>query len=233
MENMNKKAIGILGGMGPEASSYLYKTLIGLSIKYFGAKNNDDFPEIIVYSIPVPDFISNRSERKMALKMLKRNIVQSNNFNILYFAIACNTAHILIGELQAVSRAPFLSMIDEVVRQIEKDTINKVGLLATPSTIKYGLYQKALKRKKIDTIIPNKKEQNFIEKVVRNVLRGKKLAQDKKKLLLIGNSLKQRGARGIILGCTELPLIFPKKYILPVYDSVEILAMALLKKYYE
>ena len=56
---MNKnKALFIIGGMGPEASGYLYNTLINLAIKKFGARNNDDFPEIILHSIPVPDFIS-------------------------------------------------------------------------------------------------------------------------------------------------------------------------------
>lgn len=229
----DKKSICILGGIGPQASSYMYKLLIELSVKRFNAKNNDDFPEIILYSIPVPDFISNRSERKVAFEMLKRKITQSNNLNVLCFAIACNTAHVLIGKLQAASRAPFLSMINEVARQVNKDKINKVGLLATPSTIKYALYQKAMKEKGVEIITPRKKEQDYIEKIIRNVLEEKKIFQDQERLLLISNSLKQRGAEGIILGCTELPLVFPGKYTLPVYNSIEILAMALLRKYYE
>lgn len=228
----NKKSICILGGIGPQASSYMYELLIELSVKHFGAKNNEDFPEIILYSIPVPDFIANRSERKIAFEMLKQRVIQSNNFNILCFAIACNTAHVLLSKLKAASRAPFLSMISEVAKQINRDKVNTVRLLATPSTIKYALYQKALGGKEISTIIPSKKEQVFIEKIIRNVLKGKKTAKDQKNLLLISDSLKQKGAKGIILGCTELPLVFSGKYALPVYNSVEILAMALLQKYY-
>lgn len=229
----NKRAIGILGGMGPEASSYLYKTLIDLSIKYFGAKNNDDYPEIILNSIPVPDFISNHSKQKIAFKMLERRVIKLSNFNILCFAIACNTAHVLINKFQSASRAPFLSMINEVVKQVAGDKINKVGLLATPSTIKYSLYQRALKKKGINTIIPDKKEQGITEKIIRNVLVSKLLKSDRERLFVIANSLKRRGAKGIVLGCTELPLVFYKKYSLPIYNSVEILAMALLQKYYK
>ena len=103
MRKENKKqSIGILGGMGPEASLYMYKLLIQFSIKYFSAKNNDDFPGIILHSIPVPDFISNRSERQIAFEMLKQRIIQTNNCNILYLAIACNTSHVLIKKLQVV-----------------------------------------------------------------------------------------------------------------------------------
>ena len=229
----NKKSICILGGIGPQASSHMYKLLIELSVKYFGVIDNDDFPEIILHSIPVPDFISNRSERKIAFEMLKRRIIQSESFNILYFAIACNTAHVLINKLQTVSKVPFISMIDEVAKKIVKDKANKIGLLATPSTIKYALYQKALWKKGIGVIIPSKKEQASIEEIIRKVLKGKNASYDRDKLLLISDSLRQKGAGGIILGCTELPLVFPKRYILPTYNSVEILAMALLQKYYK
>lgn len=72
-----------------------------------------------------------------------------------------------------------------------------------------------------------------LEQIIRNVLAGKLVKQDAGKLIEIADALKRRGAEGIILGCTELPLIFPKSYQLPVYNSVEILAMALLQKHYK
>lgn len=79
---MNKKgAIGILGGMGPYASSFLYKRLIQLSVSDFNAKNNNDFPKIILSSIPVPDFISNEKKRGEALEMLREEVLKLNNFN--------------------------------------------------------------------------------------------------------------------------------------------------------
>jgi len=84
-----------------------------------------------------------------------------------------------------------------------------------------------------DSFIPSKKKQSLIEKIIRNVLSGKLLKSDNKKLIVLANHLRKKGTKGILLGCTELPLIFPNKYSLPVYNSVEILAMALLQKYYK
>lgn len=228
----SKKAIGILGGIGPQASLYLCKLLIKISVKLFGVKNNDDFPEIILDSIPVPGFISNVAEKKVALEMLKQRVAKLNNCNISYFGIACNTAHIFLDNLQKVSQAEFLSMIDEVVKRVKEDKISKVGLLASLATIREGLYQKAFEKESIKILIPTKKEQKFFEIIVNNVLAEKVTSKDRKLLVLVSNSLKKKGANGIVLGCTELPLVFPKRYSLPVYNSVEILAIALLRKYY-
>ena len=222
-----------MGGMGPEASNYLYKTLIDLSIKYFDAKNNDDFPEIILYSIPVPDFISNYNNRNKALQMLKKRVIDLNKINLSCLSIACNTAHLLIDELQSISSIKFTSMIYEVSFFVSKDKKKVVGIMGTPSTIKSGLYQSELARYNIQSVIPTSKELKILEKVIRNVLKGKVLKTDNKRLFNIANSLKKRGAEGIILGCTELPLLFPTKYSLPVYNSVEIFAISLLRKYYK
>lgn len=228
----NKKIIGILGGMGPEASVYLYNTLINLSVKYFGAKNNDDFPEIVLHSIPVPDFISNDKSRLRALKMLKARVLGLNQLNVSFLAIACNTAHILLNKLQKLSNVPFVSMIDEAVRQIKANNHKKVGLLSTPSTMRYGLYQAPLLSLGIKTIIPTTRQQKSLEMIIRKVLENNAKEKHRFALIKIADSLKKRGAEGVILGCTELPLVFPKKYSLPLYNSVEILALALLRNYY-
>jgi|Napbiome12C3dose_1001474.scaffolds.fasta_scaffold00006_35 aspartate racemase len=227
-----KPAIVILGGMGPDASAYLYKLLIKKSIKSFNARNNDDFPEIHLYSVPVPDFISNNRARSIALEMLKQRVKFINKSRASYISIACNTAHVLLPELQKVSTIPFVSMIDETARQVYKDNKIKVGLMGTPSTIKYGLYQKALIKYGISVLVPSKKQIAIMEKAIRNILKGNKESEDRKNLTKVADDLINQGAEGIILGCTELPLLFPKSYPLPVYNCVEILATTLLKKYY-
>lgn len=164
--------------------------------------------------------------------MLKQRVKLVNKSNASYLSIACNTAHVLLPELQKVSKVPFISMIDETVERVHKDGITKVGLLATPSTIKYGLYQAALSRKGISAFVPFKRQLTILETIIRNVLAGKILERDTKKLKVIGDNFIAKGSEAIILGCTELPLVFPKRYSLPVYNCVEILAMALLRKYY-
>lgn len=139
----------------------------------------------------------------------------------------------MLPELKKSSEFPFISIIDEVVSKVVVDKIDCIGLLGTPSIIKYNLYQKELIKHNVETVIPAKKEQIILEKIIRNILKGEEKMEDQKNLVKIADALKERGAEGIVLGCTELPLLFPLKYKLPVYNAIEILAKALLRSYYK
>ncbi len=229
----NKKVIAILGGMGPQASVKLVEILINKSIKDFGAKNGDEFPEIVLDSIPISDFISEPENIKPALKLLKERIKLLNSLKISSFAIACNTAHLMINNLQSETKTQIISMIDEVAKHVNKMKIIKVGLLASPSTFKFDLFDDALREFNIVVIQPTKTEQEILEKIIRRVIGGKTLELDQLRLISIADSLKRQGAQGIILGCTELPLVFPKRFTIPVFNSLEILANALLLKFHE
>lgn len=76
-------------------------------------------------------------------------------------------------------------------------------------------------------------QQQILEIIIRRVIAGEIKKSDKAKLVKITKTLEERGAQGIILGCTELPLIFPKRFSIPIFDSLEILARALLRNYYK
>lgn len=230
---MKRKAIAILGGMGPEASVYMYKLLIDKAISEFGAKHNDDFPEIILYSVPVPDFISSNEKRDDALRMLKTRVEALNKMDISCIGIACNTAHVLLENLQKVSKAPFVSMIDEVASAVKRDKLKTVGILGTPSTLREWLYERKLETYGILPVAAEEQTYSMLEKAIRNVIAGKEGNKDGLSLQKIADTLYGEGAEGIILGCTELPLVFPSKYKLPVYNSVSILATALLRRYYK
>lgn len=240
MKNSNlKQSIGIIGGMGPQASAKLLEVLITMCNRDYGAENDSDFPEIILNSVPVPDFISNKRNINTAFniletfKILEERIKNLEKFNPACFGIACNTIHLLLKDLQTKTKVPFVSIIEKVADEVYLSKIEKVGLLATPVTLASGLYQKALAEQNIKVVIPSKNEQEIIEKVIRNILGGNIDSSDRNNLVLVAKSFKRKGVEGIILGCTELPLIFPKNFPVPVFDSIEILARALLKKYFE
>ena len=226
------KVIGILGGMGPEASRYLYDQLISIAVSDFGAQHNNDFPEIVLHSIPVPDFISNIQKRDEAKKMLIERTKLLNRYNLSSISIACNTAHILLPELQKISKNTFISMVEEVVKDVKKQGLNRVGLLSSPMTINLSLYQSALGAYNIECIVPTQVQQNRLEEIIRNVIAMKNDALASEDLLIITNSLKENGATGIILGCTELPLVYPLIDQKNVFNSVSILAKTLLYTYY-
>lgn len=228
----NKGAIVILGGMGPEASAKMLEVMISMATREFGAKNGQDFPEIIVDSVPIPDFISSKKSIALASKMLKTRVKRLATLDISCFAIACNTAHIMLDTLASVSTAPFISMIDATTQEVKKSEIKSVGVLATPSTIESGLYQKALQKLGIKIILPSNEQISAMESIIRKVIAGKNTSGNPKRLAQIADSLKARGAQAVILGCTELPLLFPKDFTLPVFDSIEILSRTLLGNFY-
>lgn len=218
--------------MGPQASAYLYNLLIEKAISDYGVKKDEDFPEIIIYSVAVPDFISDRNQSEKALIKLKERINEINKLEISSLSIACNTAHLLLPKLQQISKIPFISVITEVVRKVKEERIGKIGILGTPTTIKSPMYQAELRKRSVKFLLPLISELLQLERVIRNVIAGQKLQEDRKILLDITMRMEANGAEGIILGCTELPLIFPKKFDLPVFSSLDILAVALLEKYY-
>lgn len=219
--------------MGPQASAKLLEVIVDMCTKDFDAKNDSNFPEIILNSVPVPDFITNKRSINTVLNILKKRIKNLEAFNPLCFGIACNTAHLILKNLQGNTNVPFVSIIDNVVKKVLDARIAKVGLLGTPVTISSKLYQKPLMKNNIDVILPSKREQLMVEAIIRNILAGKNNSIDKQKLIFIAKSLQRKSAQGIILGCTELPLIFPKDFPLPIFDSINILAEALLQKFFE
>ncbi|MDD2822528.1 MAG: amino acid racemase [Candidatus Daviesbacteria bacterium] len=144
-----KKIIGILGGMGPQASARMVSLLVAISAKKFKAVNCEDFPEIVLDSVPIPDFISSKRNKKIALEILSNRVKKLNKIGVSVLAISCNTAHLLLNQLQKVSKVPFISMVDEIAKEVHKSHIKKVGLLASPTTFKSGLFQQALARERL------------------------------------------------------------------------------------
>lgn len=226
----NSGAIAILGGMGPEASAKMLQVLIEMAARDFGAKNCSDFPEIVVFSLPVPDFISNKENISKAESLLKIKVALINKMNVSCIAMACNTAHVMFDDLQAVSRVPFVSIIDETAKEVERRGIKTIGLLATPVTIRAKLFQNAFKKLGIKVLVPKKTEQFALESIIRRVIARENGMTDETELIGLANSLITGGAGGIILGCTELPLVFPNNFSVPVFDSIELLSRALLAR---
>lgn len=227
----NNHVIGIIGGMGPDASVRMYRRMIEMSREEFGARRNDDYPEILLHSVPVPEFFSSDKDREEALKILSSRVSDLSQLSVSCMALACNTAHVLLSELKKSSRVPFVSMIDEVGDEVSRRGYKRVGLLASPATIESGLYSEMFESMKVGVIVPNEKDIENLSELIRDVVAGKTKYKSRT-LRRLADGLKNRGAEVIVLGCTELPLVFPENYDLPVIDSVEVLVRKLLLQYY-
>lgn len=228
-----KKIIGILGGMGPEAAAKFYLLLTKISQQKYKALTNDAFPEIIIDSVPVPDFISDLKSKEIAKKMLISRVEALSFLPISFFCIACNTAHLLIDDLRKTTTIPFVSLIEETVKEVKRLKIEKVGLLASPTTIKTKLYQNQLEKEGVKVIIPANVQIKKLGVIIKKIVAGK---NDKKDALLARNiteDLVANKAEAIILGCTELPLIFGGQLKFKTLDTLKFLAEACLRRYYQ
>src|SRR3989344_3894093 len=87
----NHKKIGILGGVGPQATQFIYGKIIELSQSKYGAKNNNDYPQILIESVPVPDFISDTSQIETAKAMLIKSVQSLTNAGATRLCIGSNT----------------------------------------------------------------------------------------------------------------------------------------------
>lgn len=217
-------AIGILGGMGPQASARLYELLIDGVKAYTPAAIDSDFPEIVLLNIPVPNFISDKKQLLKAKQMLINRTILLENAGCTVNGIACNTAHILLSDLQAVTRVPFLAIPDLVEQKIKASGFKRVGILATPSTLESELYQ--------DLIRPSKVTSKIIEKLIYKQLKDGVTRKDIVDLRqIIEKFLVSESLDAVVLGCTELPLIYGKSER-NVIDTLQLLADGLLKGYY-
>jgi len=227
------KIIGLIGGMGPYASAYFYKLLLEKSGKDYGAKHNDDYPEIVIDSLPVPDFISNTSQLHEAKRVLISRAKKLKIFGCNIITMVCNTGHILYPDLKINSGTQLISLIDLMKERVKSLKIKRVGLLATKVTIEQQIYHKELKDTGVEIIIPDEKFQEIQENIIRYLIANGG-SKDFENILekITREFIIREHLDGIILGCTELPLVFPKNKFRNVVDCLDVLADSLLANYY-
>ncbi len=216
------KKIGILGGMGPESTALFYMEVIRECQQQLHCKNDGDYPEIIVCSIPIPDIIGGINNWEETAAQLEYGLKKLENAGAEIIAVPCNTVQVFYDKMQKSTKVPILNIIVETLCSIQKEGFETAGLLCTETTSKAWLYQKFGKSKNIKIRLPENQEE--INEIIRNVLEGKKVESDKEKLKAIISSLD---ADCVILGCTDLPVIISQADTeTRLFDSIKELAKA-------
>ena len=122
--------------------------------------------------------------------------------------IGANTMHKIADEVQAAIKIPVIHIAEAVAKTILKNGLKKVGLLGTRYTMQLGFYTERLANYGIETIIPEQEDVEYINYTIYNEFsKNLFLPETKAAYLKIISKLKERGAKGIILGCTEIPLL--------------------------
>lgn len=226
-------SIGILGGMGPQASNKLYELIIKKTANYTNAAIDEDYPDIVLLNVPVPNFISDKKQLPKARKMLIEKTRLLEQAGCTINGIACNTVHLLLPELQANTSVQFVSLPLLVADKIDQAGYKRVGLLATPTTLKSTLYDEAVTTAEI--VRPNQKLADFAEECIYAELSGKMSETQRNAFRSEVNRFKlENDLEAVILGCTELPLVYGDSQVDDsVIDTLDLLADGLLDRYFD
>ena len=225
---MHKK-IGILGGMSPESTVEYYQYITRTYTERFG---DYGYPEIIIYSVSFQPYVDwpNSERWDLVAQGLSEAARKLEDAGADFIIIATNTMHLVFDEVQANVNIPMLSLLDAVGEAILAQGIKKVGLLGTKFTMEKTFYQEALTRKGITVLVPDAEDREYVNNVIyEELVAGQIHDESRAEFVAIIDHLAALGAGGVILGCTEIPLLIGEEDVrLPLFDTTAIHAEAAL-----
>ena len=231
---MSEKVIGIMGGMGPEAGADLFLRITAAT----HAKCDTDHLHIILDSNPkMPsrqDAILHGSVSPVpAMVATAQNLVKAGADVII---IGANTAHYFYEDVAKQVPVPFLHIIEETVKEMERQapSIKKVGVLATTAAMQANVYEKSCGKYGIEVLPVPAELQDKMQSAIFDHDYGFKYNGRTERCIRdtvsVGEYLIQNGAEALIMGCTEIPLILgDTKFSVPLLDPNELIAEANVK----
>jgi aspartate racemase len=225
---MKMKTIGLIGGMSWESTLEYYRILNETAKEKLGGFHS---AKCILYSVDFAEVEKLQHEGKWdeATRAMIDAAQRVEKAGADFLLICTNTMHKMAEEVQESIRIPLLHIVDALAHEIKAKSLKKVGLLGTKFTMEEEFYKGRLSKKhEIEVIIPDEEERDAIHRILYSELcmgEIKKLSKDKFKEII--SNLVAKGAEGIVLGCTEIPLIVKQEdYDIPLFDTTTIHANA-------
>lgn len=229
------KKIGLLGGLSPESTVEYYKIINSEVRKVLGGCSS---AELIIESFNFKEIETLQFEGKW--KELGDKLGQAaqklEQGGADYIVICTNLMHKVAPIVQDYISVPLIHMVDSVAKEIKKRKMNKIGLLGTIFTMEEDFYsKKLLDDYGIETVIPEKSDREEVSRVIyKELCCGVITEQSKQRYLRIIDKMKQAGAQGVILGCTEIPLMIGETDTdMAIFNTTQIHAMSVVEKILE
>lgn len=215
------KVIGLIGGMSWESSTIYYK-LLNNRVKQ--VRGGFASCKCLMYSVDFEEIeILQRQEDWDTLDTLMADAATRLYKGGADLIVLCtNTMHVSSEAIMKAAPIPFLHIADALGPNIKKKNLKTVGLLGTNFTMEKDFYKKLLLEKYgVQTIIPNPKSREEVHRIIyEELVKGKFNPESKSTLIDIMGDLQGEGAEGIILGCTEIPLLIsPEDVDVPTFDT--------------
>lgn len=218
------KKIGIIGGLGPESTIDYYKGIINA---FRQQEAGLAIPEIIIYSANVSRLLElvEAKDWNTLVDWLVRMVNAVHSAGAEFAVIGSNTPHIVFDKVKSISPIPMLSIVDETCKRASSMKLRKLGLMGTKFTMESDFFQKAFHDVGISVIVPMKDEMQLIHhKIISEIQLGIIRNSTRQELLSIAKRMiDEDSIDGLIIGCTELPLILKKdEYGIPFLNTTAI-----------
>ncbi|HRR25750.1 MAG TPA: amino acid racemase [Acidobacteriota bacterium] len=224
------KTVGILGGMGPDATAAFFQKIIDLTP---ASRDQEHIPVVLISEPRIPDRcsylmgFSGESPEPYLVELAQR--LEKAGADLI--AMPCNTAHKFWPQIARGVAVPVLHIVDETLRVVRcrYPGARSLGLLATTATVSCGLYQEAADED-FTWILPGGKSQAVVQGAIEAVKGHQDLAPHRKGFQRVVEEIASEGAEVVIYGCTELGLFGVHVPDLAVVDSLEALAEAAVEQ---
>lgn len=219
------KTVGVLGGMGPDATVDFMAKVIALT----PAERDQDHIHMLIDhdpTVPSRQNVSPADDARIR-EMLASSAERLEASGADFLVMVCNTAHGWVDRALERVSIPFVSIVDETARVIGRrhPEVGKVGIMATPACIELGLYQDALERAGLTALPVEGATRGRLMTLIDRVKAGERSEALSSAMADIARGLIEQGADAIVAGCTEIPLVLrPEKLTVPFVSSTDELA---------
>jgi aspartate racemase len=222
-KQMQTRTIGLLGGIGWASTAEYYRALNQLAALRMGDAHS---ARIVMLSMDQFDFTSRAAHASPASieQFLVAQIARLKAAGADFFLLCANGAHRFAPAVIASADLPFISIVDETAKRVQASGIGKVGLLGVRQTMAGRLYHDSLAARGIAVLTPDAADQETLHGIIYAELVHGRITQDSRGVFMrIIGKLVAAGAQGVILGCTEIPLLITQDdVVVPVFNTMEI-----------
>jgi aspartate racemase len=221
------KTIGMIGGTGWPSTLEYYRIINQETNRRLGGLSS---AKIMLFSFNYAeiDKLNQVENHAGVYKLVLGSALKLKAASVDCIILCANTLHQYVDDLEKETNLKIVHIADATSKEIRRKGLTKIGLLGTRFTMEMDFYTKRLKHAGIESLVPRKPEREFIHNaIMKELLKEEFKEETKAKFLNIISDLENLGAQGIVLGCTEIPLLINQKDVnLPVFNTLEIHAIA-------
>ena len=217
------KVIGLIGGMSWESSSEYYRLINQETRKRLGGLNS---AKVLIYSVNHHEIneLEDKDRWTELIEIMVESARRLEKGGADFILICCNAMHKIAKEIQDAIEIPLIHIADAAAEAVKRARLSSVGLLGARAVMEEEFFKNNLVSADLKVLIPAENDREFINDVIFNQLAyGKIVEESRERTLEIIKRLKTAGSQGVILGCTELPLLIREEYsVLPLFDTLRL-----------